>query len=113
MLNSYLVVQISDVHLTAGGELVPGIYPRDNLLRGLATLTANGITPDVFLLTGDLTDAGDGACYDDLAGILGQSARASGASVIFLPGNHDDRSVLRRHLLADAGDGPVQPDALA
>ena len=110
MRDSFLVVQISDVHLTADGELEPGIRPRDNLLRGLATLAANDIRPDVFLLTGDLTDAGDGTCYDDLAGILAEAAAHSEASVIFLPGNHDDRQVLSRHLLAGAdgdGDGPV------
>lgn len=108
MLNSYLVVQISDVHLTADEELEPGIRPRDNLLRGLATLAANDIRPDIFLLTGDLTDTGDGACYDELAGILGQAALRSDASVIFLPGNHDDRRVLRSHLLGGPdGDGPV------
>ncbi len=40
------------------------------------------IRPDVFLLTGDLADTGDGACYDDLAAILADAARRSGASVV-------------------------------
>jgi Icc protein len=106
--NSYLVVQISDIHLTPDGELEPGIRPRDNLLRGLSTLAANGIRPDVFLLTGDLTDAGDGASYDNLAGIIADAAGRCDASVVYLPGNHDDRQALRRHLLAaQDGDGPI------
>ena len=46
------------------------------------------IRPDVFLLTGDLADTGDGARYDDLAAILADAARRSGASVVYLPGNH-------------------------
>jgi 3',5'-cyclic-AMP phosphodiesterase len=99
---SYLIVQISDVHLTPGGELLPGVRPRDNLLRGLRELAAAGLKPDVFLLTGDLTDTGDGACYDDLAAILTDAAAGCGASVIYLPGNHDDRETFRRNLLGDA-----------
>jgi 3',5'-cyclic-AMP phosphodiesterase len=106
-VGSYLLVQISDVHLTASGSLPPGVRPRDNLLRGLRVLEAADIRPDVFLLTGDLANDGDAACYDDLAVILAEAARGSDASIIYLPGNHDDRDTFRRHLLGDAGDGPV------
>jgi len=104
---SYLLVQITDVHLTPSGLLRPGVRPRDNLISGLQLLEASGIRPDVFLLTGDLADAGDGASYDDLAGLLAEAARPIGASVVYLPGNHDDRATFRRHLGGDAGDGPV------
>ncbi|MGN6791456.1 MAG: metallophosphoesterase family protein [Streptosporangiaceae bacterium] len=106
-MGSYLVVQISDIPLTADGQLAPGIRPRDNLLLGLRTLAENDIRPDVFLLTGDLTDTGDGACYDDLAEVLAEATDSSGASVIFLPGNHDDRRALSRHLLGGSGGGAV------
>ena len=104
---SYLMVQISDVHLaTTGRSLPPGTRPRDNLLRGLHLLEQAGIRPDILLLTGDLTDKGEGACYDDLRGIVAGAASGSGASVIYLPGNHDDRATFRRHLLAGAPPGP-------
>ena len=53
-----------------GGTLPPGVRPRDNLLRALNALDKAGIRPDVFLLTGDLANTGDGACYDDLAAIM-------------------------------------------
>ena len=98
-MSSYLLVQISDVHLTPRGELRPGVWPRDNLVRGLREVAAAGLRPDVFLLTGDLADTGDAICYDDLAAILAEAADAFGANVIFLPGNHDDRARFRRHLL--------------
>jgi 3',5'-cyclic-AMP phosphodiesterase len=104
-MGSYLLVQISDIHLTADGSLPPGVRPRDNLVRGLRMLEETGISPDVFLLTGDLADAGEPACYDDLATTLTAAAAAIGASVIYLPGNHDDRATFRRHLLGGAGDG--------
>jgi 3',5'-cyclic AMP phosphodiesterase CpdA len=106
-MRSHLLVQISDVHLTSDGWLPPGVRPRDNLLSGLRLLAEAAIRPDVFLLTGDLADAGDGGCYRDLAGILASAADPSGASVIYLPGNHDDRGAFRRHLLGGSGSGPV------
>jgi 3',5'-cyclic AMP phosphodiesterase CpdA len=101
---SHLLVQISDIHLTAGGLLPPGVRPRDNLLSGLRLLADAGIRPEAFVLTGDLADAGDGACYDDLAEIFAEATRDSGASVVYLPGNHDDRGTFRRHLPAGTGD---------
>jgi Icc protein len=107
MVRSYQLVQISDLHLTASGSLPPGVRPRDSLVSGLRLLDEAGLRPDVYLLTGDLADAGDGACYDDLAALLADAARASGASVVCLPGNHDDRETFRRHLLGGAGDGPL------
>jgi 3',5'-cyclic-AMP phosphodiesterase len=104
-VTSYLLVQISDIHLTANGPLLPGVNPRDNLVRALGLLDTTGIRPDVFLLTGDLADTGDGACYDDLAGLLAEAASRSGASVIYVPGNHDKRDTFHRHLLGGSGDG--------
>ena len=108
-MSSYLLVQISDVHLTASGSLLSGIRPRDNLVKALRLLDTTGIRPDVFLLTGDLADAGEGACYDDLAAMLAEAASRSGASVIYVPGNHDQRDTFHRHLLggsgSDSGDG--------
>jgi 3',5'-cyclic-AMP phosphodiesterase len=106
-MGTHLLVQISDVHLTVSGSLPPGVRPRDNLLGGLRILEESRIRPDAFVLSGDLADDGDPGCYDDLAGIIGQAARASGASVIWIPGNHDDREAFRRHLLGGAGSGPV------
>jgi 3',5'-cyclic-AMP phosphodiesterase len=105
VVSSYLLVQISDVHLTASGSLLSGIRPRDNLVKALRLLDTTGIRPDVFLLTGDLADAGEGACYDDLAGMLAEAASRSGASVIYVPGNHDERDTFHRHLLGGSGDG--------
>jgi 3',5'-cyclic-AMP phosphodiesterase len=104
-VSSYLLVQISDIHLTASGALLPGVNPRDNLVRALGLLDTTGIRPDVFLLTGDLADTGEGPCYDDLAGLLAEAASRSGASVIYVPGNHDKRGTFDRHLLSGSGDG--------
>ena len=104
-MGSYLLVQLSDIHLTVSGVGPHGARTRDNLLAALREATAAGLRPDIFLLTGDLADTGEGPCYDDLAAILAQVASASGASVVFLPGNHDHRGEFRRRLLGDGSDG--------
>jgi 3',5'-cyclic-AMP phosphodiesterase len=115
----YLLVQLSDIHLTSSGIGPHGARTRDNLLAALREAAAAGLRPDVFLLTGDLADAGEGPCYDDLAAILADAARAPGASgapeasVVYLPGNHDDRDEFRRRLVGgdDAVGGPSAPGA--
>jgi len=106
-LRSYLLVQISDVHLTTTGTLPPGVRPRDNLIRALEILQSSGLRPDVLLLTGDLANSGDAACYDDLRAIVAGTAPGADATIIYLPGNHDDRAAFRRHLLDLDGDAPV------
>jgi 3',5'-cyclic-AMP phosphodiesterase len=106
-LRSYLLVQISDIHLTADGTLPPGVRPRDNLVRALGVLESSGMRPDVILLTGDLANSGDAGCYDDLRSLVAGRAKEAGASVVYLPGNHDERAAFRRHLLDADGEAPV------
>jgi Icc protein len=104
-VGSYLLVQLSDIHLTTSGIGPHGARTRDNLLAALREAAAAGLRPDVFLLTGDLADAGEGPCYDDLAAILADAAEASQASVVYLPGNHDDRDEFRRLVSGDGAPG--------
>jgi 3',5'-cyclic-AMP phosphodiesterase len=101
---SHVIIQLSDIHLSAQGTIAhgaPGVRPRDNLLRALSLLADTGIRPDIFLLTGDLADTGDPACYDDLAGVMTDAAAEMGGIVVYVPGNHDDRATFRRHLLQE------------
>ncbi|HEV3068504.1 MAG TPA: metallophosphoesterase, partial [Streptosporangiaceae bacterium] len=118
-MRPYLLVQLSDIHLTSSGIGPHGARTRDNLLAALREAAAADLRPDVFLLTGDLADAGEGPCYDDLAAILADAAKAPGASgppeasVVYLPGNHDDRDEFRRRLVGgdSAIGGPGAPGA--
>lgn len=97
MTRSHLVLQISDVHLTLEGPTPWGAPSRENLLVGLSLLSDVGVMPDVIVLSGDLADTGDAACYDELAERLERFAR--GAMLVYLPGNHDDRGTFSRRLL--------------
>ncbi len=104
----YLIIQISDIHLTTGGSLRPGVHPRENLVAGLAKLAESGLVPDLFILTGDLADIGEPSCYEDLASLVGAAAGPGGTEVVYLPGNHDRRPSFARHLLGrDSGLMPL------
>ncbi|MGH2849925.1 MAG: metallophosphoesterase [Solirubrobacteraceae bacterium] len=107
MTSSHLLLQVSDVHLTLDGPTPWGAPSRENLVAGLALLSDSGFVADVIVVSGDLADTGDAACYDELAERLERFAR--GAAVVYLPGNHDDRETLSRRLLdaALSGRGPL------
>jgi 3',5'-cyclic AMP phosphodiesterase CpdA len=110
----YVIVQISDIHLTTDGVLddpdgvLPdGIRPHDNLDRALEFVAAE-IQPDLYLLTGDLADGGDESCYRDLRDAIDAACSTSATTVTYLPGNHDRRAQFRRSLLDQEGtDGPI------
>jgi 3',5'-cyclic-AMP phosphodiesterase len=95
----HLLIQVSDTHLTPEGTLLPGVHPGDSLRAGLQMLVDAQLRPDLVILTGDLADAGDPACYEDLRRMMEGAAGAIGAGVAYLPGNHDVRAEFRRHLL--------------
>jgi 3',5'-cyclic-AMP phosphodiesterase len=102
-LPPYLLMQISDVHLTPGDP-----QSRDSLVAALRLLREASPRPDVLLMTGDLADAGDGPTYALARDLLGECAAALGATLVCLPGNHDDRAAFREHLLGTPpGDSPV------
>ncbi len=64
-----------------------------NLIRleaALALLNEPGLQPDLILLTGDLTEHGDGPSFDQLAAALA----GCGVPVWPIPGNHDSRAAL-------------------
>ncbi len=104
-ISDYLLIQISDAHLTGSGTLFAGVRPRDNLVAGLSYLADSGVEPDAIILTGDLADAGEEACYEDLADVLATASFAADAEVIFVPGNHDQRPAFRKYLLNQAPNG--------
>jgi 3',5'-cyclic-AMP phosphodiesterase len=98
----FLVVQLSDPHIGADwgdGDPVATLAATVDAVRGLET------QPDAVLLTGDLADHAADDEYERLRQLLAPI----GAPLFVLPGNHDDRTALRRHFGATgAGSEPVQ-----
>ncbi len=107
-MTDYVIIQLSDVHLTSDGELFPGARTRDNLVAALNLLSESGLSPHLILLTGDLANTGEPACYEDLAELMQRTRELLGTQVVYLPGNHDERSAFRRWLLGGgAGSSPI------
>ena len=102
-----LIAQISDLHFLPRGTLAFGrIDVAGCLERAIDHLNALQPRPDAVLITGDLTNDGDAAVWAELIAMLERLA----APLYPLPGNHDDRELMRRafaHLELLPAQGPL------
>jgi 3',5'-cyclic-AMP phosphodiesterase len=91
----FRIVQITDLHLFAEVEQqllgVPTAHSFEKLVKELASLNPS---PDLFLLTGDLSQDGTVASYHRLQALLSPI----GVPIYWLPGNHDCVEVMERSL---------------
>ena len=88
-----LIAQITDLHITAlGSRLFGHVDTAGHLARAVSSLLALDPQPDVVLATGDLVDGGDPVEYAHLRHLLRPLRRPS----FIIPGNHDERSALRK-----------------
>ena len=88
-----LIAQITDCHIVEpGGLMADRVDPAVGLRRAIALINALDPQPDLVLATGDLVNDGTSAQYDNLTAILDAIA----APLLPIPGNHDDRSEIRR-----------------
>ena len=102
-----LIAQISDFHFLPKGILAFGrVDVAGCLERAIDHLNALQPQPDAVLITGDLTNDGDAAVWAELMGLLGRLE----APIYPLPGNHDDRELMRAafaHLDLFPAEGPL------
>jgi 3',5'-cyclic-AMP phosphodiesterase len=102
-----LIAQISDLHFLPKGTLAFGrVDVAGCLERALDHLNALEPGADAVLITGDLTNDGDAAVWAELMGAL----RRLKAPIYPLPGNHDDRELMRAafaHLELLPAAGPL------
>lgn len=103
-----LLAQISDCHIVDPDESFADRVDSDAGLRSaVATINDLDPLPDLVLATGDLVNDGTARQYDHLQSILDELSMP----VVPLPGNHDDRSELRRRfgdvLPAGPPDEPI------
>jgi Icc protein len=81
-----VIAQLTDPHIVAAGErLGDQIDTAGHLRDAVEHVNGLDLQPDLVVLTGDLTDAGCRAEYDNLASLLAPLR----APVVLLPGNHD------------------------
>jgi Icc protein len=97
-----LVVQISDPHIYAHGQLMEG---RVDTARGLivALEQARRFAPDLIILSGDLVNDADPAQYEHLAELLAGTE----LPLLLVAGNHDDRDAVRA--IASTTNGALTP----
>jgi 3',5'-cyclic AMP phosphodiesterase CpdA len=92
MSDRFLLAQVTDMHIKAGGKLSYRVVDTEaSLERCIAHILALPQRPDAVLFTGDLTDFGRPEEYDNLARIL----EPLSMPVFLMPGNHDDPEAMR------------------
>jgi 3',5'-cyclic AMP phosphodiesterase CpdA len=97
-----IVVQLSDTHI---GAAWVDMDPVASLAAAIAQVRTLEPSPDAIVVSGDLAEHASDLEYEQVAAVLD----AVGAPRYVLPGNHDDRDGLRRHLGAPGAPGtPVQ-----
>ncbi|MGD0084381.1 MAG: metallophosphoesterase [Acidimicrobiales bacterium] len=104
MSERHLLLQLSDLHILPTGRLHSLGDPVEHLDRAIDLIKTSSSRPEAVLLTGDLTDAGDPAAYRMLRERIDGLCAATGAAAVFVPGNHDERSAFRTHLLGAPED---------
>jgi 3',5'-cyclic AMP phosphodiesterase CpdA len=103
------ILHLSDTHLLAGNRPLAGRYDTGgNLERTLEAVERLDLRPDALVFTGDLTDLGEPEAYAALRDAVDPVAERLGAPVIWVAGNHDERTALHRDLLGgQASEEPV------
>jgi 3',5'-cyclic AMP phosphodiesterase CpdA len=87
----FLIAQISDLHLKAGGRLTYGVVDTlAALRRAVDHINASKQRPDVVVISGDLVDFGRADEY----AVLRPELERLHMPFYLVPGNHDDRENL-------------------
>lgn len=87
-----LIAHISDMHFLRDGVLSFGkVDTHAHLERCIDAIQDFEPAPDVVLITGDLTNDGDLPAYQEMAELLARLDKP----LYPIPGNHDDRELLR------------------
>jgi 3',5'-cyclic-AMP phosphodiesterase len=103
-----VVAQISDLHIKAPGLLAYGrVDTAAALTRCVDALNRLAPSPDLVVISGDLVDAPSREAYEHLASLLARLRIGFAA----IPGNHDDRRLMRAMMQAGderaPGTGPI------
>lgn len=89
-----IIAQITDLHLRTDGRLLKGkVDSAAALDAAICHLNDMAPRPDLVLVTGDLVNK---AHMQDYEGLRRELDRLEMPSYV-IPGNHDDRDMIRRH----------------
>lgn len=104
-----VIAHVSDTHLLAGGARLGGVADTEGaLVQAAAQLGRLGTSLDAIVVTGDVADLGEVDAYARARAVLEPVAEATGARLVWVMGNHDERAPFRTELLGESpGDDPV------
>ncbi|MQY17148.1 metallophosphoesterase [Nocardia macrotermitis] len=110
-MNTLTIIQLTDTHIRAAGELLHGCVDTMANLNVVLDGLRNGTRIDALVLSGDLTDNGSPEAYRRLAAAVEPVAAELGAAVVYAMGNHDERVAFGVELLGMDAEGldPEQP----
>src|SRR5687768_4161836 len=95
-----VVAHVSDTHLLHGGAPLGGVADTvEALERTTRQLARLGHRLDAIIVTGDVADLGEPDAYRLVRAALEPLADATGAKLVWVMGNHDERSAFRSELL--------------
>ncbi|MEI5583077.1 MULTISPECIES: phosphodiesterase [unclassified Agromyces] len=106
----HVIAHLSDTHFLAGGAPLGGtadtVAHLDQAVRQLERLAGS---LDAILVTGDVTDLGERDAYLRIRDALEPLAEATGARLVWVMGNHDERVPFAEILLREPEppEGPV------
>src|SRR3990170_5480867 len=105
----HFIMHLSDTHFVAGNDPLYGSVDSEARLRELINeVELSGARPEAIVFTGDLADQGEAEAYTKLRSIIDPAAERMGAQVIWVMGNHDNRSTFRQELLGQLpSENPV------
>ncbi|WP_353828207.1 metallophosphoesterase [Agromyces sp. SYSU T0242] len=102
----HVIAHLSDTHLLAGGALLGGRADTvAHLEQAAAQLMRMTGGLDAILVSGDVADLGEEDAYRRVRATLAPVAEATGARLIWVMGNHDEREPFRSVLLGEEGGG--------
>lgn len=103
----HVIAHLSDTHFLADGAPLGGtadtVGHLDRAVRQLGRMTGS---LDAILVTGDVTDLGEPDAYLRVREVLEPLAEATGARLVWVMGNHDEREPFAEILLRE----PTPPD---
>ena len=97
-----LIVHLSDTHFLADSAALYGSVPTDgSVTQAMAQLERSGLRPAAIVLTGDIADRGEADAYRRVRELIEATAKRLGSTVVWVMGNHDDRTTFRSTLLRE------------
>lgn len=105
----HVIAHVSDTHLLRDGAPLGGVADTVAALgQVIRQLDRLGSTIDAIIVTGDVADLGEPDAYRRARESLEPLAERTGARLVWVMGNHDERPAFRAGLLDEpADDAPV------